>query len=94
MIVGRFENGRPVVAGHVVVPRLGWHGSLAVSFQDEGGRPIYRYRITVRIGEPEDVSDVLPSLLGQDVLRRWRMIHEPDIGRLEFYVKSSDDVIE
>lgn len=127
-----------MVAGHVSVPRLGWHGSLwfladtgadgtcihpkdgvplglpfdlldrevasrgvggvarrfvesaIVSFQDAGGRPIYRYRITVRIGKPEDVSVMLPSLLGQDILRRWRMVHEPDVGRLEFYVKSSD----
>ena len=28
MIIGRFENGRPMVAGHVAIPRLGWHGSL------------------------------------------------------------------
>ena len=36
---------------------------------------------------------MLPSLPGQDVLRRWRMVHEPDIGWLEFYVKSSDELV-
>ena len=67
--------------------------SAIVSFRESGDGPIHRYRITLRIGTPEDVPIALPSLLGQDILRRWRMIHEPDIGRLEFHVKSSDEIL-
>ena len=31
-----------------------------------------------------------PSLLGQNVLRRWRMRHDPPTGRLEFTATSYD----
>ena len=51
-------------------------------------------RITVRIGKPDDVDLRLPSLLGQDLLRNWRTIHEPDLQRLEFIPRTADIVGE
>ena len=61
-----------------------------LSFRDSLGIPIYRYRITVWIGTPEDVDQGLPSLLGQDLLRNWRTIHEPVLDRVEFVVRTAD----
>ena len=43
-----------------------------ISFRDSLGTPVFRYRVTVRIGKPDDVDLRLPSLLGQDLLRNWR----------------------
>ena len=60
------------------------------SFRDSLGNPVYRYRVTVRIGKPEDVDQRLPSLLGQDILQNWRTIHEPALGRVEFVVRTAD----
>ena len=45
---------------------------------------IYLYDVDLRIGKPEDMSTRIPSLLGQHVLQRWRMVHDPVAGSLEF----------
>ena len=65
-----------------------------ISFRDSLGTPVFRYRVTVRIGKPDDVDLRLPSLLGQDLLTNWRTIHEPALQRLEFIPKTSDIVDE
>ncbi|MDE2695873.1 MAG: hypothetical protein OXH97_05080 [Chloroflexota bacterium] len=36
----------------------------------------------------------LPSLLGREILDRWRMVYDPEIGVLEFDVRSADLSIE
>ena len=65
-----------------------------ISFRDSLGKPVFRYRVTVRIGKPDDVDLRLPSLLGQDLLRNWRTIHEPALQRLEFIPRTADIVDE
>ena len=65
-----------------------------ISFRDSLGTPVFRYRVTVRIGKPDDVDLRLPSLLGQDLLRNWRTIHEPALQRLEFIPRTADIVDE
>ena len=55
-----------------------------LSFRDADGSSMYLYDVDLRIGKPEDMSTRIPSLLGQDVLQRWRMVHDPVAGRLEF----------
>ena len=61
-----------------------------ISFRDSLGSPVFRYRVTVRIGKPDNVDPRLPSLLGQDILRNWRTIHEPALQRLEFVPRTTD----
>ena len=61
-------------------------------FTDDTERQSYRYNITVDIAKPEDVSDQIPSLLGRDIIDRWRMVYDRTDDILEFTVRSADDV--
>ena len=53
-------------------------------FSDDAVQQRYGYRINVNIARLGDVGDRLPSLLGRNVIRRWRMDYDPTAGRLEF----------
>ena len=61
-----------------------------LTFFDAAGAVTYMYDLGVRIGKPEQVRAGLPSLLGQDVLGRWVMVHDPGVCRLQFHVRSAD----
>ena len=61
-------------------------------FADDTERRDYRYRITVDIAKPEDVSGEIPSLLGRDIIDRWRMVYDRTDDVLEFTVRSADAV--
>ena len=61
-------------------------------FSDNTERRNYRYHITVDIAKPEDVSGEIPSLLGRDIIDRWRMVYDRTDDLLEFTVRSSDAV--
>ena len=65
----------------------------AVVVFSEPGRFLYAYVIQLRVAEPADAIMDLPSLLGRDVLDRWRMTYDPQGGRLAFRVKSWDQRI-
>ena len=65
-----------------------------VSFRDASGRPVYEYEVSLYIGKPEDVSDRIPSLLGQDVLKRWRLVHDPAVDILEVQPRDADYVVQ
>ena len=65
----------------------------AVVVFSEPGRFLYAYYIQLRIAEPSHEIMDLPSLLGRDVLDRWRMTYDPQRGRLAFSVKSWDQRI-
>lgn len=52
----------------------------------------YRYHINVDIAKPEDVSGEIPSLLGRDIIDRWRMVYDRTDDVLEFTVRSADAV--
>lgn len=54
----------------------------------------YGYRISVNIARPGDVGDRLPSLLGRNVIRRWRMDYDPTAVRLEFTVRDADFTLD
>ena len=62
-----------------------------LTFVDADGAVTYVYDLDTRVGKPEQVGSGLPSLLGQDVLGRWVMVHDPAIGRLQFQVRSADE---
>ena len=48
------------------------------------------YRLDPLIAVPTENNRDLPSLLGRDVLNRWRMDYHPAEGRLECTVHSAD----
>lgn len=62
-----------------------------LTFLDATVAATYVYNLDVRVGKPEQVGGGLPSLLGQDVLSRWLMVHDPSRRRLQFHVWSADN---
>lgn len=72
-------------------------GGIAKMFQEsgaavflEGSRTLHLYFIEVRIASfTPEIADI-PSLLGRDVLDRWRMHYNPATGSLTFKVNSAD----
>ena len=48
------------------------------------------YAINLYIAEPNQHMEGLPSVLGRDVINRWRIIYDPEIGQLECAVRSAD----
>ena len=61
-----------------------------LSFTDYAARQRYGYRISVNIAEPGDTENRLPSLLGRNIIRRWRMDYDPMNDRLEFTLRDAD----
>ena len=61
-------------------------------FADDVERQSYCYDLTVDIAKPEDVSGEIPSLLGRDIIDRWRMVYDRTDDLLEFTVRSADAV--
>ena len=62
-----------------------------LTFLDSASADTYVYHLDVLVGKPEQVGSGLPSVLGQDVLGRWVMVHDPVVGRLQFHVRSADE---
>lgn len=62
----------------------------AVLVFSDPGKYLYAYFIDLAICPPgQDIMD-LPSLLGRDVLNRWRMVYDPAKDRLAFTVVTAD----
>ena len=59
-----------------------WEPAILTLRDSENDR-LYRYRAEVRIGARTGSGSNLPSLLGQDILQNWSLLHEPATGRLE-----------
>lgn len=75
-------------------------GGVAQTFVEEAalvfsepGRFLYVYFIDLRITAPSSEIMDLPSLLGRNVLDRWRMTYDPQENRLAFRVRSWDQRI-
>jgi hypothetical protein len=65
----------------------------AVLIFSDPGRALYIYNISIAICPPApDIMD-LPSLLGRDILDRWRMTYSPSQDRVTFRVISADATI-
>ena len=60
---------------------------------NERKKAIHVYQIEVVIVEPDAPSMELPSILGRDILNRWRMRYAPTSNRLTFDVVTSDFTI-
>ncbi len=62
--------------------------SAILSFMDD--EAIQSYRLQLHIAEPTAANARFPSLLGRDVLNRWRMDYDPAQSVLTFTVRSAD----
>ena len=62
--------------------------SANLLFEDDSYLQIYR--LDLLIAAPTENNRDLPSLLGRDVLNRWRMDYDPADRRLECTVRSAD----
>ena len=60
-------------------------------FRDSGLDRIYS--LSIGVMPPTPASIRVPSLLGQDILRYWRMVHDPGRGVLRFTVRQSDATV-
>ena len=66
-------------------------GSLQSWFQD--GDLVRVYQVGLLIAAPNDSNDVLPSLLGRNVINNWRIEYDPSEGRLECTVRRADRTV-
>ena len=60
---------------------------------NEPGKALYIYEITIEIVGPDDHIMDIPSLLGRDILNRWRMDYYPTTDELTFQVITADHTI-
>lgn len=65
--------------------------SATVLFEDGAGMHVYR--IPICIPPVTRASRKLPSLLGRDIVNRWRMVYNPTGHRLSVKVMSSDEFV-
>lgn len=63
-------------------------------FADDTEWQSYGYNIIVDIAKPEEVSGEIPSLLGRDIIDRWRMVYDRTDDILEFTVRSADAILD
>ena len=63
-----------------------------IVFADSEVRVVYVYRMPVRIllpsGNPSEMR--LPSLLGRDIINRWRIVYDQSVPELSVEVLASD----
>ena len=67
------------------------HAILTFHDDDKVRRSSYDVMVDFVANEPS--ADGLPSILGRDVLNRWRMDYDPTNNKLEFSVHSADLMI-
>lgn len=64
-----------------------------VQFTDAGASRVYAYRIVIAIATSASTMHI-PSLLGRDVINRWRIDYHPTAGALTGEVISADEVVD
>ncbi len=65
-----------------------------VYFEDEDAHARYAYRVMLLIAPPSTETMHLPSLLGRDIINRWRIDYHPTSSELRCEVITADEVIE
>ena len=60
---------------------------------NEPGKALYVYEIALEIVGSDDHLMDIPSLLGRDILNRWRMDYSPTTDDLTFQVVTADHTI-
>ena len=81
------------------IPSVGI-GGISRSYTEESvvlfnhpGKALHVYEISFEIMGPDDHLKDIPSLLGRDILNRWRMDYSPTTDELTFQVISADHTI-
>ncbi len=64
----------PKISRTVGGPARGYLEQAVLSFLDQDSNRIYAYNAEIQIFEPTRDNATLPSLLGRDVLNRWRVL--------------------
>ena len=83
-LTGRKVNIRGVSGSIDIIKRAAF-----ILFTEDVGK-VRLYRILIDIMPDETELHGLHSLLGQDILSRWRTVHDPTRGRLQATVLSAD----
>ncbi len=65
-----------------------YRADTSIMFSDEAS--LYVYRTELAIAEPGEHNRGLPSLLGRDILNRWRLRYDAPANALEAEVDSAD----
>jgi hypothetical protein len=75
-------------------------GGLAQSYMEKASiaftdptNAIYVYHVDLEIAVPHHEIEEMPSLLGREILDRWRMVYDPSKAELSFIVRSADIVL-
>ena len=66
--------------------------AILLFHEDDGTIRGYHVELAITLSRPSGLE--LPSLLGQDVLRRWSLQHDPAISRLEATVRQADFTLQ
>lgn len=65
-----------------------------LTFREQNSPTAYSYHVMLAITPPSIEAARLPSLLGRDVINRWRIDYHPTAGQLLCDVITADEVIE
>ena len=92
----QLEN--PVTSNGVGGPATYFRERAILEFVDGEAREIRSYEIDILIAKPPPDSghgsNRLPSLLGRDIIDRWRMVYDRTESVLEFTVRSADGILD
>ena len=61
-----------------------------LAFADDNGRTLYGYDIALLIHHPTDDAMRVPSLLGRNIIDRWRVTYDKTVSELAAKVVSAD----
>ena len=64
-----------------------------LGFVDEASEQVFAYEIELHILPDAPGLEGFPSLLGRDVLDRWRMVYDPPRGELTFEPADADHIV-
>ena len=92
MIRGRFGDttGRPYIEGRLIVPRLNLRSDVSFIVDTGADNSLLMPLDGSSICSPAPDIMNIPSLLGRDILDRWRMTYNPSKRYLAFKVLSAD----
>jgi len=51
------------------------------------------YAVELLIADPNESNDILPSLLGRNIINNWRVVYDPVNGVLEFTARRADRTV-
>jgi predicted aspartyl protease len=76
------------------VTESGRHHVELASISFLTGQRLYVYRLPLLVADPSRVDvNLLPSILGRDILNRWDMSYRPSRGSLTFDIVTADEIL-